>query len=295
MRKNKALQSVADAVQFIEANLRGDLNVGRVCARYEMSPWEFQRAFRAFTLDSIGNYIRARRLTVAAELLERDASVKVIDVAFEVGFGSPEVFTRAFKEHFGIPPLQWRKGIRESGNIKRVPISELKLSRLAQGIRGPEIVKLPAARYVGITTEIQSPFGREADFDRRVPNLWLEFNPRRKEILHRETGKGYGIAVDFKCEGDTEWLTYLASARVSGPGELPPGMREVSVPEGTYAAFESRGTLESSHAIYDHIFGVWLPGSEFRRADEGYEIEAFDRRFSMSSAEALSVFYVPIE
>lgn len=294
MSKNKALSHVADALKFIEANLQSDLSVRGVCARYEISPWEFQRAFRASTLDSLGNYIRTRRLTFAAELLEKKTDLKVIDVAFEVGFGSPEAFTRAFKDHFEVSPRRWREGNRNQISKKRVPINEEKLSRLARGIQGPEIVELPELSYVGLTTKIASPFGRETDFDRNVPDLWLKFNPRRKEIANRDKGKGYGIAVNFWENKGVEMLTYLASARVHGPGSLPDGMIELKVPAGTYASFETRGTLESSHAIYDFIFGVWLPDSGYRRADEGYEIEAFDQRFNMKSPDALSTFYVPI-
>lgn len=295
VNKIGVLDCVVDAAAYIDAHLREELSVSGVCARYRMSPWELQRAFRALTMDSIGNYIRTRRLSLAADLIAGDENMKMIDVALEVGFGSPEAFTRSFKDHYGVTPLKWRDGERKSVHTKRKPMTEEKLSRLANGIQGPQIIEMPETTFVGMTTEIDSPFARETEFDRRVPNLWLEFNRRRAEISRRETGKGFGLAVEFREVDGIETLTYLASARVTGPVEVPTGMRAVSIPAGTYASFETRGAVESSHATYDYIFGVWLPGSGYHRAGAGHEIEIFDKRFSLEGAEALSTFFVPIE
>lgn len=294
MNKNKSLELVAEAIAFIDRNLSEEISVSTVCSKYSMSPWEFQRMFRAVTLDSIGNYIRTRRLSQAADLISGQKGLKIIDVALEVGFGSPEAFTRSFKDHFGVSPLEWKK--RQSNKkIKRIPITIAKLDRLKKGIVGPKLVEMEERIFVGMTTTIISPFGHETDFDKRIPSLWLEFNKRRAEIPRRKKAVGFGIAIDFYDRQGTEQMTYMASAQVEEEIKTPLGMKQVFVPAGTYATFETRGRIESSHATYDFIYGVWLPNSPFRRSSTGYDIEIFDHRFQMEGENSLSTFCIPIE
>lgn len=250
--------------------------------------------FRAITQDSIGNYIRTRKLSKAADIIESRKNTKIIDIALEVGFGSPEAFTRSFKDHFGVSPLDWKKG-KQNRKIKRNPITRAKLERLEKGIEGPTFIEMEKTIYVGITTSILSPFGQETEFDRRVPSLWLDFNRRRIEIPHRKKAVGFGLALDFQEKEGDERLTYLAAAQVDREIEIPSGMTKVVVPSGTYASFETRGRVESSHATYDYIYGVWLPASSFRRSSNGYDMEIFDHRFAMEGDDSLSRFCIPIE
>ncbi len=250
--------------------------------------------FRAITMDSIGNYIRTRRLSHAADLISGKKGIKIIDVALEVGFGSPEAFARSFKDHFGVSPLEWKKG-QHNKKIKRTPITKAKLERLENGIEGPTFVEMEQTFFVGMTTTIISPFGQETDFDKRIPSLWLEFNRRRAEIPNRKKAIGFGLALDFYERQGREELTYMAAAQVENEGEVPFGMRQVLLPEGTYATFETKGRIESSHGTYDFIYGVWLPNSPFRRSRKGYDIEIFDQRFQMDGENSLSTFCIPIE
>jgi SAM-dependent methyltransferase len=68
----------------------------------------FQRTFSIFMNMSIYEYIRRRRMTLAAIELQKN-SIRVIDVALKYGYESPESFTRAFKEIHGISPSAARK------------------------------------------------------------------------------------------------------------------------------------------------------------------------------------------
>lgn len=73
--------------------------------------------FYALTGFTVSQYIRNRRLTLAAEELA-STDKKVIDVALKCGYESPEAFTKAFQRLHGISPSALKKF---NGKIKAFP------------------------------------------------------------------------------------------------------------------------------------------------------------------------------
>lgn len=72
------------------------------------SAFHFHRMFSAWMGETLGDYVRRRRLEMAALQLAGNARVSVLEVALGVGFGSGEAFARAFKLHFRQTPTAWR-------------------------------------------------------------------------------------------------------------------------------------------------------------------------------------------
>ena len=99
---------MSQAIDYIESNLTADVNPA-VAARYTgCSSWEFQRIFSFLAHLSLGEYIRRRRLSLAAEEL-RHGQQKIIDIALKYGYESPAAFSRAFGQWHGIAPSSARK------------------------------------------------------------------------------------------------------------------------------------------------------------------------------------------
>jgi len=95
------------AIDYIEANLEDKIDLDTVAKISCQSKEGFQRTFSLIMNMSINEYIRKRRMTLAAIEL-RCSTIKIIDLAFKFGYESPEAFTRSFKELFGIPPSKVR-------------------------------------------------------------------------------------------------------------------------------------------------------------------------------------------
>ena len=70
------------------------------------SPWHARRLFEQYTGLSPAHYIRRLKLSKSALRL-RDDSVKVLDVAMELGFGSVDGYQRAFRNEFGVNPKEY--------------------------------------------------------------------------------------------------------------------------------------------------------------------------------------------
>jgi AraC family transcriptional regulator len=105
------LERMNSAMEYIEANLDGDISYDRIAQIACCSTYHFQRMFPFITGVTLSEYIRRRRLTLAAFELQT-TNTKVIDVAVKYGYDSPEAFARAFKNLHGIMPVSARdKGV----------------------------------------------------------------------------------------------------------------------------------------------------------------------------------------
>lgn len=100
------------AVDYIENNLTGIIEL-KTAARYVgCSSWEFQRIFSFLAHIPLSDYIRQRKLTLAAQdICKRNA--KIIDIAIKYGYESPTAFSRAFGKLFGTTP----SSVRQCGSV----------------------------------------------------------------------------------------------------------------------------------------------------------------------------------
>ncbi len=98
-------QSVRCGIEFIEANLQRDIGVRDVADAVSYSQFYFSREFSRHTHISVYDYILRRKISDSCKRL-REPDVKIVDVAFQYGFQSHEVYTRAFRKMFGANPRQ---------------------------------------------------------------------------------------------------------------------------------------------------------------------------------------------
>lgn len=104
----EALKAVQRMQDYIDAHLAEAITLSDLakCARY--SPWYAVRLFKQYTGKTPFEYIRLRRLSIAAERLE-STSDRVVHVAFDFLFDSHDGFTRAFTKQFGLTPRKFRE------------------------------------------------------------------------------------------------------------------------------------------------------------------------------------------
>lgn len=107
MKGAAIMSELTEAVQrmqnYIEAHLDEKITLSELSEVSLYSPWYSYRIFREFTNSTIADYIRRLRLSRSALKL-RDESCRVIDAAFELGFGSVDGYQRAFFREFGCNP-----------------------------------------------------------------------------------------------------------------------------------------------------------------------------------------------
>ena len=99
------IEGFQESIDFIEKNLTEELDIEDIAAKAALSPFYYQRIFGALCGVTVGEYIRARRMTLAAQELN-GKDVKVIDAAVKYGYDSPDSFSKAFQKFHGITPSQ---------------------------------------------------------------------------------------------------------------------------------------------------------------------------------------------
>jgi AraC-like DNA-binding protein len=87
---------------------RRELTLSYVARALSSSPRQLQRAYAQFGDVSFSEDLRARRMSVAAQLLLEQRSIPVRDVARLVGYRQAPHFARAFRERYGVSPARFR-------------------------------------------------------------------------------------------------------------------------------------------------------------------------------------------
>jgi AraC family transcriptional regulator len=101
---------LARVLDYIEANLEGELTVGRLASIACLSQFHFARAFKAAVGRSPHRYVSARRLERAKELLG-EGEQPLADIALRLKFSCQANFTRAFRQATGQTPAQYRRSV----------------------------------------------------------------------------------------------------------------------------------------------------------------------------------------
>ncbi len=146
MNMNPALfNQVASALDFIENNLSEKINLEDIARSACFSLFHFSRVFQSLTLISPYDYLIRRRTHEAAyKLINTD--MKIIEIAFEFAFASPEVFNRAFKRVYQCQPNEYRKNCLFIPHLYRFRPEYMQV--ILQNIKTPlQIVKTDSQIY----------------------------------------------------------------------------------------------------------------------------------------------------
>ncbi len=239
--------SVVDkALWVIERNSSGELNLPAVAEACGVSRSQMANAFGSTTGWPVMKYLRARRLTRAAQTLAQGAP-DILAVALDAGYGSHEAFSRAFREQFGGPPER----VREQGNTEGLTlVAPLDLrARKRRALAPPRLTEGPALRAVGLS--------RRHTFDTviGIPIQWQTFMENHYgRITHRVHSMPIGIQ---KPADDDGAFDYVCAAEVTAFDDTPLELVRIEIPARRYAVFEHR---EHASTIFETYSAIWNEG-----------------------------------
>ncbi|MGN7456144.1 AraC family transcriptional regulator [Paenibacillus pasadenensis] len=227
------------------------------------SEHHFKRMFSYLSGVPLAEYIRRRRLTLAADEL-RQRGAKVIDVAVKHGYASPDAFARAFQAQHGATPSEARSG---GVQLKAFPRMTFHLSLRGGMEMKVRIVEKGAFRIVGL--------------GRRVPIQFEGVNPAIQEMWGSLTPEGVAelkALSDGEPSGLVSASTNFSEERMEEKGELdhhigaattrsaPAGWQTLEVASSTWAVFEAVGAFPAAlQNVWGRIYSEWFPSS-------GYEL-----------------------
>lgn len=241
-------------LEFIDRHLEESLELDTLASVANFSAYHFHRLFTAWMGETLGEFVRRRRLEVAAQRLAGQPRLAVTEVALGVGFGSTEAFSRAFKTRFGATPTAWRRSqVSNRDQVHSNHDQAVGAPHRNDGVMKVTIVdRQPATiaylRHVG-------PYGKAvSEFWMNEVAPWMETNglfgkPR------------YGISHDDPDVTAPGKLRYDAAVEV-GPDFVGTGNHHKTVlPGGKYAVGRFDGNDRDVTEAWAWLIRDWLPDS----------------------------------
>ncbi len=293
---NHYRQAVLRSLDEIEKSLTRPIELHTLARRAGFSLWHFHRIFADHTGDSLGSYLRKRRLTAAAnELARSDRSV--LDIALDYQFESHEAFTRAFKAAFHATPREFRRTGQLAWLRTRPELTPARLRTLPlRASMQPVILKLPALNLLGLSARFIPPMTPGADNLDVVPKLYRRFCPLIPTLPPMRDQYIWGAArYPDDAEGrQPDEREYLASINVAAGTRPAPPLVLWRIPAGTYACFTHRGPVATFGETMNYAFGTWLPRSKFVHADTP-NLDRQDERFRDGGKDCEFEFLIPVK
>jgi AraC family transcriptional regulator len=245
-------------IDYIDRHLDSNLDLATLAGVAHFSDFHFHRLFRALTGEALGDYVRRRRLELAAVRLRSQLRAPVLGIAIGVGFGSAEAFSRAFRVRFGCSPTEWRKSkhdqmARKAGQAPRFALREDGASPTEETVMKVRLIDREPVRvaYLRHTGPYGPGTGR---FWMETVAPWMETN----NLLGRDR---FGLALDDPSVTTPALCRYDACVP-SLEGEVLAGDPQFKViPGGRYAALAFEGTGPQIGAAWDSLLRDWLPQS----------------------------------
>ena len=253
------LEGMQASIDFIEGHLTESLDIGEIAGKAALSPFYFQRIFGALCGMTAGEYIRARRMTLAAQELA-SSEIRVIDAAMRYGYDSPDSFAKAFQRFHGIAP----SAAREPGAPLRsfAPL-HIKITLEGGKMLDYRIVEKAPFTIVGFKRR----FNTDTCYE-EIPKFWNEWT----RDMHGLKGV-FGVCFDEK---DGREFDYWIADNYVPWEEIPEGCETKVIPGGLWAEFLCKGPLpQSLQSVNTQIWSEWLPNLKGYALAGNYSLEVY--------------------
>jgi AraC family transcriptional regulator len=249
-------------VEFIDRHLDENLDLATLAEVAHFSPFHFHRLFTAWMGETLGDYLRRRRLEVAATRLTAQPGVPVLQIALGVGFGSSEAFAHAFRARFGVSATTWRR--EQKSKHDQIDRKWDQDASDASGEDGTppqreemhmdvKLIDRPPVRIVYLS--YVGPYGKSLSVfwtARVMP--WIVGHGALRRAKYGIAHDNPNVTAPEKCRCDVGFEV--------DEGFTPTGDEHIAtIPGGRYATTPFYGTVDQIHEPWTGILRDWLPDS----------------------------------
>ncbi|MFJ7182506.1 AraC family transcriptional regulator [Lysinibacillus xylanilyticus] len=284
------IESIQKAINYIEEHLLDDITMEQIAREVNSSVFHFQRTFSILTDMSIADYIRRRRLTLAAQELI-NTEQKVIDLAYKYGYDSPEAFTKAFRKQHQLTPSEARK---KQGQLQSYNRLVIQVSLKGAEPMKYKIVEKEKFQVVGVKRTYNSQNGENLQ---GIPHFWNEMNSKNfdNQLIQLNNGsiKGVlGVCVPNTSQGENGFIDYwIATDHV---GEVGENLLAMEVPASKWVIFEVHGPMpDAMQNTWKQIYSEWFPSNPYKPAGTA-ELEVYPDEDAYSP-DSYSEIWIPIQ
>ncbi|MFS0838598.1 AraC family transcriptional regulator [Paenibacillus sp. 1P03SA] len=283
------LEKMNDALAYIEQNLTGDIDFKEVARLALCSEYHFKRMFSSLAGVTLSEYIRRRRLTLAAfELAHTD--LRLLDVAVKYGYTSADSFARAFLSLHGVAPSEART---RGQSLKAYPRMFFQLTIQGGNEMNYRIVEKEAFRIVGLYKRVPLVY---RGVNPAMNSMWQSLTPETitllKSLSNVEPSGIISASVNFS-EGRLEHGEldhYIGAATTQ---DCPDHLAVLEVKASAWAVFEAVGPFpDTLQNVWGRIYAEWFPSSSYE-STQGPEI-LWNESKDTSSPTYRSEIWIPV-
>ncbi|MDD3173091.1 MAG: AraC family transcriptional regulator [Herbinix sp.] len=268
------ITGIQRAIDYVEAHITESIDYEKVAMRAYSSSFHFQRVFSILCGFTLGEYIRARRLSLAgSELL--GSNEKVIDIAMKYGYDTPESFSRAFTRFHGISPSQAKNSGCALKSFSRLSV---KLILNGGNIMDYRIETKDAFKIImkkkrvsckeELTTAEISEFWKQCSTDGTISAL-CKYMPKENIFGDCIVGASFG-----KDATNAEF-PYAIGVMYNGAPVTEQDLIVEEIPAHAYVVFQCVGKMpEAFQILYHQIYSEFFPTSEYQPCG-GTDFEAY--------------------
>lgn len=268
------ITGIQKAIDYVEAHIMEPIDFEEAAKRAYASSFHFQRVFSVLCGFTLGEYIRARRLTLAGNELA-GSQTKVIDVALKYGYDTPESFSRAFTRFHGISPSQAKCCGAALKSFSRLSV---KLTLNGGTIMDYRIETKDTFKIImkkkrisckeEMTVAEISTFWQQCSQDGTIPAL-CKYIPKDNIFDNCIVGVSFG-----KDATDLEF-PYAIGAMYNGLPVTEADFTVEEIPAHTYVVFPCVGKMpDAFQKLYHQIYSEFFPTSDYQPCG-GTDFEAY--------------------
>lgn len=284
------LQDMNEALNYVEENLTQEIDFKEVARRAYCSEYHFKRMFAFLAGVTLSEYIRRRRLSLAAMELN-NSNIRIIDLAIKYGYNSPDSFARAFQSLHSITPSE----AKNSGQpLKAFPRMTFQLSIKGGSEMNYRIEEKEAFRVIGLTKRVPIIFqGVNPEIASMWQSLTEELVGTLKGLSNVAPSGLISASTNFsegRMEEKGEFDHYIGAASTK---DCPDNLSQLEVAAHTWAVFEAVGPFpDTLQNVWGRIYSEWFPSSNYELA-EGPEM-LWNEHKDVTSPTFKSEIWIPV-
>lgn len=249
-------------VDQIERRLRDDLDIDALASALGTTGYHARRMFSSLAGMPISEYVRRRRMTLAAAEVIGDEDLLTIAVRY--GYTSTEAFGRAFRSVHGASHGDVR---RDGGPLRSQPQLRFRLSVEGSTPMDARIIERPVLRLVGHAARVPLIYeGVNPHIQEHIASLPAGEHERLKQLGNADPAGLLQITADHEPDqAEGSELTYLHGVAVEAGTVVPADLDAIEVPAGAWAVFRNAGEYPAAlQAAWAATAAAWFPSNPWR-------------------------------
>ncbi|NMD61733.1 UNVERIFIED_ORG: AraC family transcriptional regulator [Nocardia globerula] len=280
-------------VELVEDRLNDDLDVASLATELGTTEYHLRRMFSSLAGMPLSEYIRRRRMSVAAADVLGNGNL--LSIAVRYGYGSTEAFGRAFRSVHGVSPGDVK---RDGGPLRTQPQLRFRLTVEGNITMDTRITDRPALRLVGHATRVPLIHeGVNPHIQAHIASLPTAAHACLKALGNTEPAGLLQVSAEVDpdyTEGSE--LTYLhgVTVTVTDTTPVPDDLDMIEVPAGRWAVFRTEGEYPAAlQATWAATATDWFPSNPWRLRPGPSIVAVLDRADDFSTATC--ELWLPVE